>query len=85
MEKELYSKLKSKEKYFIVELTSVTPFEQDLLEKIVMHEKYYKETPFLYLVNSYLKNYTLKDAKNKFSYLGHYNSGDWRIYKFQKN
>ena len=79
-----YSKMNKGDKLFIVELKSVSFFSEERLENIVLDNKSYSRIPFLYLVNSYVKNYCLKESAQKLSYKGHYDSKSWRLHLFEK-
>ncbi len=78
------SKLKKGDKFFIVELKTVSFFDENRLENIVLNEEQYNRIPFLYLVSSYAKNYTLKEARKNLTYRGHWDSGSWRVYLFER-
>ncbi len=79
-----FSKLKKGDKFFIVELKTVSFFDEKRLENIVLNEEQYNRIPFLYLVSSYAKNYTLKEARKNLAYRGHWDSGSWRVYLFER-
>lgn len=79
-----FSKIKKGEKFFVVELKTISFFSEQRLENIVLNEEEYNRIPFLYLVNSYAKNYVLKESKTNLAYKGHWDTGDWRIYLFEK-
>ena len=44
----------------------------------------YHNTPLLYLVMSYAKDFALEKAKKELVYGGYYDTGAWRIYVFEK-
>lgn len=79
-----FSKLKKGDKFFIVELKTVSFFDEKRLENIVLNKEQYNRIPFLYLVSSYAKNYTLKEARKNLAYRGHWDSGSWRVYLFER-
>ena len=79
-----YSKMKKGDRMFIVELKQVSFFNDERLENIVLDEESYKRIPFLYLVTSYAKNYSIRESTKELEYKGHYDSGSWRVYLFEK-
>lgn len=79
-----WSKINKGDKFFIVELKSVSFFSEERLDNIVLNGEQYGRIPFLYLVSSYAKNYALKESRTKLSYIGHWDSGSWRVYLFEK-
>ena len=79
-----YSKMKKGDKMYIVELKTVSFFNDERLENIVLDAKTYKRIPFLYLVTSYAKNYSIRISTKELDYKGHYDSGSWRVHLFEK-
>ena len=79
-----YSKMKEGDKLFIVDLKTVSFFNESRLENIVLDFESYQRIPFLYLVSSYAKNYSIKESKEQLHYKGHYETGSWIIYLFEK-
>ena len=79
-----YSKMNKGDRLFIVELKDVAFFDEIRLENIVLDSKAYQRVPFLYLVSSYTRNYSVKKSKENLSYKGHYETGSWMIYLFEK-
>ncbi len=79
-----YSKMNKGDRLFIVELKDVAFFDEIRLENIVLDSKAYQRVPFLYLVSSYTRNYSIKKSKENLSYKGHYETGSWMIYLFEK-
>ncbi len=81
---ELFSSIKSGDRLFVVDLTSVSFFPEDIVYNIANNDNDYKRTPLLYLAMSNIKHLTLKKAKHELDYIGYYNTGAWRIYVFKK-
>ncbi len=79
-----YSKMQKGDKLFIVELKEVSFFNDKWLNNVVSDDSVYQKVPFLYLVSSYAKNYSLKESKAYLDYKGHYKTGSWIIYMFEK-
>ncbi len=79
-----YSKMKKGDRMFIVELKTVSFFNEERLENIVLDDKSYQRIPFLYLVTSYAKNYSIKTSSQELDYKGHYDSGSWRVHLFER-
>lgn len=79
-----FKELNKGDKLFIVELKTVSFFDERRLENIVLDDEQYNRIPFLYLVSSYAKNQALKESKEKLSYKGHWDSGSWRVYLFER-
>ena len=82
----IFKKLKNGDKLFLVDLTSVSFFPMSIINQIANDENpsNYNNAPLLYLVMSYVKNFTLEKAKRELVYGGYYNTGSWRIYVFEK-
>ncbi len=78
------NKLEPGESLFVVDLTSVSFFPMEVINNITRDEKAYKNTPLLYLVMSYIKNYSLEKLNSALVYEGYQDTGSWRIYKFTK-
>ena len=76
--------MKKNDKMFIVELKTVSFFNDERLENIVLEPKSYNRIPFLYLVSSYAKNYSIRESSKYLEYKGHYDSGSWRVHLFEK-
>ncbi len=76
--------LKPGDSLFVVDLTSVSFFPMDVINNIAKDENAYKNTPLLYLVMSYIKNYSLEKLYSTLVYKGYQDTGSWRIYKFTK-
>lgn len=82
----IFDKMKRGDKFFLVDLTSVSFFPMSVVNEISSDENTsnYDNAPILYLVMSYVKNFTLELAKKELVYAGYYNAGAWRIYVFEK-
>ena len=79
-----YSKINKGDKMFIVELKQVSFFNDERLENIVLNEEAYQRIPFLYLVSSYAKNYSIRETSKELHYKGHYDSSSLRVQLFEK-
>ncbi len=82
----LFKKLEKGDRLFLVDLTSVSFFPMNVINEIASAENtaMYDKAPLLYLVMSYVKNFTLEKAKRELVYGGYYDTGAWRIYVFEK-
>lgn len=74
--------MKKGESLFIVDLTTVSIFNESYLKKLAQDEKQYKKTPFLYLLFSYTRNYSINWANKNLNYADKRKKGSWIIYKF---
>lgn len=74
--------MKKGENLFVIDLTTVSIFNQDYLKQLAQNEKNYKETPFLYLLFSYTRNYSMDWANKNLNYADKRKKGSWMIYKF---
>lgn len=83
MNKNLKSEMKKGENLFIVDLESVSFFNQETLNRLTKENNRYKEIPFLYLIASYSRNEAMNWAIKNFSYEGKIKKGAWMIYKFK--
>ena len=81
-----FYKMNSGDKFFLVDLTSVSFFPMSVINNIASSENSsnYHNTPLLYLVMSYAKDFALEKAKKELVYGGYYDTGAWRIYVFEK-
>jgi len=85
LDNEIFRKLKSGDRFFIVDLTSVSFFPMSVINKIAKENgSAYKNAPLLYLAMSYVKNYTLERANKELVYDGYQDNGSWRVYVFKK-
>ena len=80
----IYSTIKKGDKFFLVDFSPVTIFTPQLLQKKVTSEKKYEETPFLYLVFSYIRNYIVNESETLLSLSNIVQHESWRIYVFEK-
>ena len=84
LNKDIFNWLHKGDRLFVVDLTSVSFFPENIIKGIASDDNIYKSTPLLYLAMSYAKAFTLNKAHNELDYVGYYNSGAWRIYVFKK-
>ncbi len=84
LNKNSFAPLKKGDKLFLVDLTSVSFFPKSIVQQIASNDDIYRTTPLLYLAMSYAKNFILEKAHRELEYVGHYNTGAWRIYVFKK-
>ena len=75
--------MKKGQKLYIVDLESVSIFNQDALKKIINDDEKYNKTPFLYLMASYVRNEAMSWADRNFKYLKKEKTGNWVIYCFE--
>ena len=82
----IFDGMKKGDRFFLVDLTSVSFFPMKIVNEIAGSENTsnYDNAPLLYLVMSYVKNFTLDKANKELVYGGYYNAGAWRIYVFEK-
>ncbi len=74
--------MKKGENLFIVDLTTVSIFNEEYLKHLAQREKEYQKTPFLYLLFSYARNYSINWANKNLNYADKRKKGSWIIYKF---
>ena len=79
-----FSNTKKGQKLFIVDLESVSFYNQETLNKIASNDELYKKTPFLYLIASYTRNGAMEWANKNYKYLSKKQAGSWMIYCFEK-
>ncbi len=84
LNKDAFNLLNKGDRLFIVDLTSVSFFPENVVKEIANNDIIYESTPLLYLAMSYAKAFTLNKAHNELSYMGYYNTGAWRVYVFKK-
>ncbi|MCD8025153.1 MAG: glycosyltransferase family 39 protein, partial [Candidatus Gastranaerophilales bacterium] len=84
LERNIFSGIKKGDRFFLVDFAPVTIFSAEDLDEIVQTEQKYNDTPFLYIVFSYIRNYVVKEASRLLCYDGAVNHMDWRIYIFEK-
>ncbi len=84
LNRNIYSTIKKGDKFFLVDFTPVTLFSPQLLQKKLESEKKYEETPFLYLVFSYIRNYIVRESEVLLSLSDVVAYESWRIYVFEK-
>ena len=84
LNKNVYSTIKKGDKFFLVDFSPVTIFTPQMLLKKVASEKKYEETPFLYLVFSYIRNYIVNESELLLSLSNVVQHESWRIYVFEK-
>ncbi len=84
MKKNVYSTIKSGDKFFLVDFTPVSLFTPSMLQRKVTMPKKYEETPLLYLVFSYIRNYIVSESELLLSLSDVVQHESWRIYVFEK-
>ncbi len=84
LNRDAFNTLKKGDRLFVVDLTSVSFFPENIIRQIAADDKIYGTTPLLYIAMSYAKNFTLDKARRELDYVGLYNTGAWRIYVFKK-
>ena len=76
--------MSDEQKLFIVDLESVSLFSKESILQIVNNEEKYKNTPFLFLIASLVRNQAVDSANRNLAYIGKAKAGSWMIYSFQK-
>ncbi len=84
LNKNVYSTIKKGDKFFLVDFSPVTLFSPQLLQRRVTSQSKYEETPFLYLVFSYIRNYIVNESEILLSLSDVVAYESWRIYVFEK-
>lgn len=80
----IYNNIKKGDRFFLVDFSPVSFFSPDEFNTVIKDDKKYSETPFLFLVFSYLRNYTVLKSKSLLSFSGVSDNSAWRIYVFEK-
>lgn len=81
---EILNKLKHNQKMAVVVLNSVAMYLPIQMQEITNNEKTFKNTPFLFLVFSYVKNETLKECLKNLSIQRIEQKGSWSVITFLK-
>ena len=84
MNKNVYSTIKKGDRFFLVDFAPVSIFTPSMLQKKINFAKKYDETPFLYLVFSYIRNYIVNESELLLSLSDVLQHESWRIYIFEK-
>ena len=84
LDKNIFSKIKKGERFFLVDFSPVTFFNSTELKNIAQDDAKFKKVPFLYLVFSYIKNYVTEQANTLLSFKDVKDGYAWRIYIFEK-
>lgn len=84
LKKNVLDKLKHNQKLSIVVLNDVAIYSPLQMDVILGNDKDYKNTPFLFLVFSYVKNETLKECLQTLHILKIEQKGSWSIITFFK-
>lgn len=84
LNKMVFEKLEKGDRFFLVDLTSVSFFPPDVVNGIAGDESAYKKVPILFLAMSSIKDNALKEAERLLVYDGYLDTGAWRIYVFKK-
>lgn len=73
--------MKKGQKLFVVDLKTVSLFNELYLNKIAQDVKYEK-TPFLFLIASYVRNQSMTIVSHELKYENKLENGDWVVYSF---
>ncbi len=84
LDKNIFNNIKSGEKFFLVDFSPVSIFSPKAFQNIITSEKRYAETPFLFLVFSYIRNYIVDESQERLSLNDVFRIEDWQIYVFEK-
>jgi hypothetical protein len=82
LDKNILKDIKKGDKLFIVDLESVSLFNEYGIETVLKDEKRYKKTPFLFLIASLNRNEAIKWADSRFVYKDKIKTGAWMVYRF---
>ncbi len=77
-------KMKKGERIGIIFLDTVSFLSNDNIQEIIKDEKIYKDTPFIFLVFSTLKNNMLLSFKDEYKIDSITQAGDWTLFVFEK-
>lgn len=84
LNKNVFEGIKKGDRFFLVDFSPVSLFQDKQFQHVVTSEKRYNETPFLYLVFSYIRNYIVNKAETVLSLNDVVQVESWRIYIFEK-
>lgn len=84
LNKNVFSTIKRGDRFFLVDFSPVTIFNPRAFKITLLSDKKYNETPLLYLVFSYIRNYIVEEAENLLSFNDVVQYESWRIYVFEK-
>jgi len=84
LNKNIYSKIQRGDKFFLVDFSPVSIFTPYALQKKITYSRKYDETPFLYFVFSYIRNYIVESSETLLSLSDVVQHESWRIYVFEK-
>lgn len=84
LENDIFNNLKAGDSLIILIFDDSALYMPDVMAKIVEDENIYKNTPFLFLVFSLIKNQTLFAASEKLEITGFQKKGAWSAAKFTK-
>ncbi len=84
LDKNVYSKIKNGEKFFLVDFSPVSIFNNQNFLYTLDNDKKYNQTPLLFLVFSYIRNYIVQHSQILLSFSGVVSHEGWRIYIFEK-
>ena len=80
----VFSGIKKGDKFFLVDFSPVSIFSEKGMNDILTSEKKYNETPFLYLVFSYIRNYIYDKTAVRLSLNDVFEYQSWRVFVFEK-
>lgn len=84
LNKNVFSTIKKGDKFFLVDFAPVSIFSPSLFNSKLANEAKYQETPFLFLVFSFVRNYIVSESQVLLSFNEVYSHEAWRIYVFEK-
>ena len=84
LNKNVFEGLTKGDRFFLVDFSPVSIFNNKSFQKVVSSETKYNETPFLFLVFSYVRNYIVNKAETVLSLNDVVQLESWRIYVFEK-
>lgn len=85
LKNELITKLKPNQKLVIIVLNSVAMYSPTQIDVLKQTDKYYKQTPFLFLVFSQIKNQELEQCMKTLQIQRLEQKGSWSVITFVKN
>ena len=84
IESEFYQNIREGKKIAILFLNSVSMLSDVQIFQIANNEKYYKKTPQMYMIFSYVKNFLIKKMNTDLQLIKYEQKGDWSIIIFEK-
>ncbi len=84
LQKEIINNMKQGQSLFLITSDSVAIYPQEIVSGIAKDDFYYKKTPLMFMIFSYLKNQSYSYLSGKLSVARVEKLGDWSAVKFTK-